>query len=85
MVYGKIYGNFFFFLEQRATTETEIFLQVIVACYFLPFCLFLFTYIWPERIDSVADLRYATVLLQEPITRLGSITRRACMRDEGSG
>ena len=50
---------------------------------FSPF-LFVSFYIWPERIDSVADLHYATVLLQEPITRLGSITRRACMRDEGS-
>ena len=47
--------------------------------------LFVCCYIWPETIDSVADLHYATVLLQEPITRLGSITRRACMRDEGSG
>ena len=52
MVYGKIYGNFFFFLEQRATIETEIFLQVIVAYYFLPFCLFLFTFGQRELIQS---------------------------------
>ena len=44
--------KFFFFLEQRATTETEIFLQVIVACYFLPFCLFLFTFGQKELIQS---------------------------------
>ena len=37
---------------------------------FSPF-LFVSFYIWPERIDSVADLHYATVLLQEPITRWG--------------
>ena len=50
--YMEKYMEIFFFLEQRATTETEIFLQVILACYFLPFCLFLFTFGQKELIQS---------------------------------